>query len=139
MSIVASLREEHDRFFRYAQGWRRGEMSDEEFVDFVEDLVRVHFRDEEHILYPAMSGIVQQGELAAYEQAHREVAAELAQIRSSLANGGPAAARIARLADDIAAHAQSEEERLFREAERRLGPKTLADLQEKRHAYAVEA
>lgn len=111
-------------------------MSDEELVGFLEEMSRVHFRDEEQILYPAMRGFFPTSELNAYEQAHREVAERLAAARTVLEEGRPVSDRLSRIVDDVKAHARSEEEALFPAAEGKLGAERLAELQRRRQQFA---
>lgn len=136
MSILASLQAEHDAFFRAADRWRDGELADEDLVEFLEGMARVHFRDEEEILYPALADAVPTSRLDSYRQAHREAVARLAAIREALAAGQPPAGQIKQVIEDVSAHARSEEDSLFPAAAERLGPEKLRDLQRRRHECA---
>lgn len=140
MSILASLRTEHDAFLRAADRWEDGEIDDRDFLESVRELVRVHFRDEEQILYPELPDLEGRKSLAAYIREHRAVAtlADRAEDALSAGNGrvgrdATAHSLLAEALQSIKHHIRDEEEELFQTAQDYLSPEKLREFQGRRH------
>lgn len=134
-TIVESFHQEHSTFFRNADRWHDGEMADEEFLAFLEEMGRSHFRDEEEILYPAMQAAqnaVKPGLIEDYVAAHQEVWHRIEAIRRWTDEGRPVGGDLRWVVEHIKKHARSEEEVLFPAAERHLGTAKLQELQRQR-------
>lgn len=131
-TIVETFHQEHNTFFRTADRWQDGEMEDEEFLAFLEEMGRVHFMDEEKILYPAMEHAVKPGLIKDYVEAHQEVWHHIEAIRRWTDEGRPVGDDLDWVVEHIKQHARSEEEVLFPAAERHLGAEKLTELQHRR-------
>lgn len=152
LSILASFQTEHDAIWRAADQWASGEMADAAFVEALGELVRVHFRDEEAILFPELNpgpvslDPVKDAALAerleSYLEEHRRIAA-VVEAAVRLINTAPAGTAPDGAANEarqllvkawglVRRHIEEEEAGIFPEAEARLGLERLRRLQGRR-------
>lgn len=141
MSILGSFRTEHDAIWRAADRWAGGDMSDRALLESLTELVRVHFRDEEDILFPELrqaglprltpAGEAALGErVAACISEHRQVAALVK--KAAAATGIEFRQLLGQTLALVKKHIEKEEDSIFPEAEALLGAQRLRQLQGRR-------
>lgn len=140
MSILTSFQAEHDAILRAADKWKDGQINDRELLDSLKELMRVHFRDEEEILYPEIPYVQGNKPVAAYVDEHREVGKLAQRIEDALDAAGDRAAEdptahslLGEVIPAIQGHIKYEEEEMFKVAKTRLSSEKLKDLQARRY------